>query len=80
MPRAAWTVNLLIMLTVAGMIGMYHHASFYWLRWGLAKCLPGLALNHDPPDLRLLSSKDYSYEPCVWPFLDRVLLYSPGWP
>jgi hypothetical protein len=26
------------------------------LRWSLANTLPGLASNHDPPDLRLLST------------------------
>jgi hypothetical protein len=32
--------------------------------------LPGLASNHDPPDLCLLSSQDYRQQPlapgCVW--------------
>jgi hypothetical protein len=32
-------------------------------RWGLTNYLPGLALNHDPPDLCLLSSWDYRCGP-----------------
>jgi hypothetical protein len=32
------------------------------LRWDLGNILPWLALNHDPPDLCLLSSYDYRLE------------------
>jgi hypothetical protein len=32
-------------------------------RQGLVNYLPGLALNHDPPDLCVLSSWDYRREP-----------------
>jgi hypothetical protein len=40
------------------MTGMGHHAQLFknWLRWGLMDFLPGLALNHDPPDLNLQSN------------------------
>jgi hypothetical protein len=34
-----------------------------FLRWGLMNYLPGLALNHDPPDLCLLSIWDCRREP-----------------
>jgi hypothetical protein len=38
-----------------------------WLfgRWGLKKYLPRLALNSNPPDLRLSSTQDYRCEPLV---------------
>jgi hypothetical protein len=38
---------------------------FFFLRWSLMNYLPELAWNHDPPDLSLLSSYDYCYEPLV---------------
>jgi hypothetical protein len=34
----------------------------FW-RWGLKKCLPGLASNHDSPDSIIPSSWDYRHEP-----------------
>jgi hypothetical protein len=34
----------------------------FW-RWGLASYLSMLALNHDPPDIGLLSSQDYGCDP-----------------
>jgi hypothetical protein len=36
-----------------------------WLlwRWGLTHYLPALALNHNPPNLSLPSSKGYRHEP-----------------
>jgi hypothetical protein len=36
----------------------------FW-RKGLMNYLPGLASKHNPPDLCLLNSKDYSHEPLV---------------
>jgi hypothetical protein len=36
---------------------------FNWFEIGSANFLPGLASNHDPPDLCLLSSEDYRCEP-----------------
>jgi hypothetical protein len=39
--------------------------AFYWLIWGLTNFLPRLALNHDPPNLYLLSSWDYRCEPLL---------------
>jgi hypothetical protein len=37
--------------------------SFYWLRWELKNFLPGLSLNHNPPDFSTLSSWYYKNEP-----------------
>jgi hypothetical protein len=28
----------------------------YWLKWGFANFLPGLAMSHDPPNLHLCGS------------------------
>jgi hypothetical protein len=48
----------------AGMTGVLHHAQLLVER-GLANFLSGLALNRDPPDHSLLSSKDYRHEALV---------------
>jgi hypothetical protein len=37
-------------------------------------CLPGLSLNRDPPDLCLMSSKDYRREPPALGLSDGVLI------
>jgi hypothetical protein len=51
MPRLAWTVISLLMLP-EHLRQQVHTTmpSFYWLRWGLANFLPGLASNCNPPD------------------------------
>jgi hypothetical protein len=36
---------------------------FFFYRWGLENYLLGMARNCDPPDLCLLSRKDYRREP-----------------
>jgi hypothetical protein len=48
-----------------------------WLRWGLANVLPGLASNHDSPDLCLLSGWDYRLEPpqpATFSFLNKYFI------
>jgi hypothetical protein len=37
--------------------------SFFLLRWGLMNSFPGLAWNHDPPNLSFLSSQGSKREP-----------------
>jgi hypothetical protein len=51
-----WTMILLCTYVsyVAGITGTCHHASFYWLRWGLTNFLPGLALNLKPQSFQFL--------------------------
>jgi hypothetical protein len=41
------------------MTGIHHHAS----HWGFEHFLPRQALNHNPPNLYLPSSKDYRFKP-----------------
>jgi hypothetical protein len=38
----------------------------YWLKWDFTDILPGLALNHNPDDLCLQSSWDYSVSYGTW--------------
>jgi hypothetical protein len=47
----------------------------YCLKWGLANIFPGLALNHDPPDLHFWSSWDYRHEP-MYPGLKIFLIFN----
>jgi hypothetical protein len=55
---------------IVGITGPCHHA---WLTdWDRAKSMPGLASNHNPPDLHLLSIWDYRYEP-LCPVVDHSL-------
>jgi hypothetical protein len=42
---------------------MYHHTQIVLLTLGLINFLLGLVSNHDPPDLGLLHTWDYSYVP-----------------
>jgi hypothetical protein len=42
---------------IATMTGVHHHTQLFIVEMGVSLTfLPGLALNHHPPDLRLLSS------------------------
>jgi hypothetical protein len=61
MPRLAWTVILLFVLShVVGMTGTCHHAQSV-VAMGVSLAL--LVLNHYPLDLHVLSSQDYRFEP-----------------
>jgi hypothetical protein len=56
LPRPPWTVILLFYAyIIAGMTSVATTPS-YWLRWGLANFLPGMAPNCDPSDFSLLRS------------------------
>jgi hypothetical protein len=48
-----------------GVTGAYHHAQLLGEMGSHELVSPGLALNHDPPDLSLPSSQDYRCEPPV---------------
>jgi hypothetical protein len=45
----------------------------WWIFWDRVSQTLGLALNHDPPDLCLLSSQDYKHEPPA-PDRKRIVL------
>jgi hypothetical protein len=54
----SWFVSYFTLPTVARMTDMYHHAQLFSfsVEMGLINYFPGLAWNHNPPDLHLLSS------------------------
>jgi hypothetical protein len=58
--QRGWDLNLRLHTYKAGLYCLSHASSpfSFWLfcRWGFMNYLPGLALNHDPPDLSLPSS------------------------